>query len=268
MTAAELIPDLGDETYHRLPSLSATGAKILLQDGGPAKYRYWRDNPQPPKDEFDFGTAVHTLTLGTGQPIKPLPFTRWNEKGAAAAKDKARADGYVPLKVADYWTALRAATAIKRHRQAAALLSEGVAEQSIMFDIDGVPCRARPDWMRPGIVGDVKTTIDAAPNEDGFGRQAANYRYAVQEAFYRAAIRSLGLPDPMFVFVCVEKALPNLVSVVKLDREARDYGERQMMRAIEIYRDCTRSGIWPGYDDSIVHEIGMPAWTYYREEIA
>jgi len=260
--------DISNTDYHALPSLSASGAKILLQEGGPAKYRWTMDNPQEPRDEFDFGTAVHTLVLGTGDPIKPLPFKAWNEKGAKAAKDKARAEGYVPLKVADYWTALRAATEVKRHRQAAALFSEGVAEQSISFDIDGVPCRIRPDWMRPGIVGDLKTTVDAAPSVDGFGRQAANYDYAVQEAFYRAGIRSLGFPEPMFVFVCVEKSPPYLVSVVKLDAEARAYGERQMRRAVEIYRDCTESGIWPGYDQSEVHEIALPNWTYYRETVA
>ena len=258
-------PAMSNEAYHQLPSLSASGAKILLQEGGPAKYRWQMDNPQEPRDTFDFGTAVHTLVLGAGDPIKPLPFNAWTEKGAKAAKEKARADGYVPLKVADYWTALRAATEVKRHRQAAALFSEGVAEQTILFEIDGVPCRARPDWMRPGIVGDLKTTVDAAPTMDGFGKQAATYAYAVQEAFYRAAVRSLGEPDPMFVFVCVEKSPPYLVSVVTLDKDARDYGERQMRRALEIYRDCTESGIWPAYDDSTVHEISLPAWTYYRE---
>jgi hypothetical protein len=258
-----VVPDLSNEQYHSLPSLSASGAKILLQEGGPAKYRWAMDNPRPYKDEFDFGTAVHTWTLGTGDPIKPLPFKVWNEKGAKAAKDKARAEGYVPLKVADYWTALRAAAEVKKHRQAVALFSEGVAEQSILFDIDGVPCRARPDWMRPGIVGDLKTTVDAAPDVDGFGKQAANLDYPVQEAFYRAAVRSLGMPDPMFVFVCVEKSPPYLVSVVRLDAEARAYGERQMRRAVEIYRDCTESGIWPGLGNTI-QQLKLPRWATYE----
>ncbi len=55
-----LAPELGR-------SLSASGAKVLLKC--PARFNWERDNPPPPRDVFDLGTAAHTLILGTGQPF-------------------------------------------------------------------------------------------------------------------------------------------------------------------------------------------------------
>jgi hypothetical protein len=56
-----------ENTYHRdRGSLSCSGAKLLLPPSCPAKFRQRMDNPPEPKPHFDFGSVVHTLTLGAG----------------------------------------------------------------------------------------------------------------------------------------------------------------------------------------------------------
>ena len=55
-------------------SLSCTWAKQLAQPGGPAKWKWEREHPQPSKKHFDLGHAAHALVLGVGAPIDEIPF--------------------------------------------------------------------------------------------------------------------------------------------------------------------------------------------------
>ena len=52
-----IITDMPEEEYHRRPELSSTGARLLLES--PAKFAYAQTHPQPHKQAFDVGHAVH-----------------------------------------------------------------------------------------------------------------------------------------------------------------------------------------------------------------
>ena len=109
-----------ENTYHRdRGSLSCSGAKLLLPPSCPAKFRQRMDNPPPPKPHFDFGSIVHTLTLGAGSDYvvlepavhglkkdgtvadSPTATTAWK-----AADAEARALGKIPIHVLDDNTVL------------------------------------------------------------------------------------------------------------------------------------------------------------------
>ena len=100
-----------------------------------------------------------------------------------------------------------------------------------------------------------------------FGRAAAAYGYHMQAAWYLDLWRDLGADVEAFAFIVQEKTPPYLVEVVELDEDALDLGRRRNARALEIYRDCRASGVWPGYSgrDDQSTTVDLPPWAYRDE---
>jgi PDDEXK-like domain of unknown function (DUF3799) len=264
--------------YFADPALSCSGAKLLLPPNCPALFRYRQDHPESAsrKDVFDLGSAAHREVLGAGPDLAVINADSWQTKAAREKRDAARAEGRTPVLAADYERVKAMAEAIRRHPEAGPLLDPdrgGKAEQCLFWtDEDtGVPCRARldllpePDWGRY-IAVDYKTAEHAGL--ESVIKATANYGYYLQDDWYRAGIQALGLDgDPGFVFVFQEKDPPYLINVVQLDADARAAGRVRARQAREIFRDCTESGLWPGYEaenvrlyDDTIATISLPPW--------
>jgi hypothetical protein len=71
--------------------------------------------------------------------------------------------------------------------------------------------------------------------------------------------------EPFFVHIAVEKTAPYLVHVNQLTDRAMAWGDRKVSEALEIFRDCTASGIWPGYPTDEITDIDLPAWVRTEE---
>jgi hypothetical protein len=264
-------PDLDAELYHADPvpggSLSCSGAKKLLPPSCPAIFDYERKNPPASKAVFDEGHAAHQAVLGVGPEIVVIPGDRWDTKEAKAAVAAAREAGQVPVK-ADVKAMVDAMDAqLRAHPIASALLGDGgMAETSIFWrdEASGVMRRCRLDWRpapRSGrtIGVDYKTARSADPEK--FAKAAAEYGYHCQHAWYvdgMSASRLAG-EDATFVFIAQEKTPPFLVSVIELDVTAVRIGRLLNRRAINVYAECDRTGVWPGYTNDVAH-VSLPFW--------
>lgn len=152
------------------------------------------------------------------------------------------------------------------------LLAKGDPEVSAYFrDPDtGAQCRIRPDWVAPagdGVIHlDVKSCIDASPT--GFAKSIANYRYAVQAAFYSDGwTAATGQTVHAFVFAAVEKEYPFAAAAYILDDESIEQGRRAYRRNLATYAECLKSGHWPGYTDSDeIKILEMPPWWKERKD--
>ncbi len=102
-------------------------------------------------------------------------------------------------------------------------------------------------------------TCDHADDEAA-GRAIANYGYHLQGDWYLSILRGLGYcdSDAIFVLVFQERAVPYLVNVVYPDVAAMRIGAILSQRAINLYRECKASGVWPGYES--VHPVSVPAY--------
>ena len=281
MTAVALEPgvyELTDEEYFSpalaSTTLSSTGARELLKPGGPARFRHAIDNGTlEVRREFDLGHAVHTLVLGAGPKPVQISAEEWRSKLVKEVVAEVRAEGKVPLRPSDFASAHDMADAVRAHPIAAKLLRTGRAEQTLIWrdPATGVLCRAKADWLREDGIVDLKTCESAAP--DALSKAAHNYGYAIQAPFYLRGIRSEswrfmsphGPVEPFFVHIAVEKTPPYLVHVNQLTERAMTWGDRQVSQALEIFRDCQESGVWPGYPEDQITDIDLPGWVRTEE---
>lgn len=276
------------EQYLTHPALSASGAKLLLPPSSPAIFRWQADHGRPHKDEFDFGHAAHKEVLGDGAPVEIIDAADWRTKAAREAKEKAYANGRIPLLPADWATVQAMAAALRRHPIAGALFEPGTGrpEQTLIWrdDETGVMRRARLDWLRNTrtaggvlIIPDYKSCDSANP--EAAAKALYNFGYYRQAPWYGDGAEALGLADAAaFVLVMQEKTPPYQVAVYQPDPFAMQAGRRLNRKAIAVYRDCVESGHWPGYavttasgvltSDRDVLPLGLPGWAEYQHNAA
>ena len=247
---------MNETEYRALPALSGTGCKTILKS--PAKYRWEVDNPTPPTPAMLLGTCIHTAVLGEGPAFTIIDGDR-RTKAVREEVAAAEADGLIVLNAKDGATVEAVANAVHDHALAAGILSSGEPEQVIRWDDPetGAACKGRADWMRPGVIVDLKSTVDAS--EGGFVRQAANLYYDVQAEFYREGMERTTGERPDFLVIAVETSPPYLVGVHRLPLEAEERGRRLIRQAIDTYHQCTTTGQWPGYPIDIITGA-WPRW--------
>lgn len=264
--------DMDEALYFSDPvpagSLSSSGAKLLLPPSCPALFRHAADNPPKTKRQFDLGHAAHKYVLGVGADLVSVDAEDWRTKAAKEAAADARAEGKIPLLACEVAQVKAMAAALRRNPLAAALLNpeRGKPEQSIFWHdaTFGIWRRARLDWLpMPGrgrfTVTDYKTSTSANPED--FAKAVHNFRYHLQDRWYRDAVQAVGLAeDPLFTFIVQMKDPPYLVSTVQLDAETQRVGRDLAAQAMATYRDCTEVGYWPDYTGGEIPEIGLPHW--------
>lgn len=246
-------------------SLSVSGAKLILK--APALYRHRLDHPTT-SDAFDFGTAAHALVLGAGASMEPVAADDWRSKTARDERDRIRAEGAVPLLTKDYQRVRDMADALSSHTLAMRLLTGGRPEVSAyaVHEPTGVLRRCRYDYLAARHATDYKTTACAEPG--AFAAACARYGYHQQAAWYLDVADALGQPLDAFAFIAQEKEPPYLVTVVELDDAAIRRGRELNDRALERFRDCTASGIWPGYQAADTYaRIALPRWAFYDDDL-
>lgn len=262
------------DDYHRQPALSSSGARKLLPPSCPALFRHEQLSGQKTRRVFEVGHAAHALVLGTGPELVTVDAPDWRTNKAKAEAAEARERGAVPL-LPDEHAEIRAmADALRAHPVARALLDpdRGRPEVSLFWRdaLAGVERRARLDWLPdPGrgrmIVPDYKSTLSASPAE--LPKSVYKFGYHQQDPWYLDALDGCDVADDAaFVFVFQEKTAPYLVSVIELDVVARNIGREMNRRAIDLYADCLRRGVWPSYSDEI-ELVALPAWVERAHEM-
>ncbi|MER7167260.1 PD-(D/E)XK nuclease-like domain-containing protein [Micromonospora sp. NPDC000207] len=258
--------DMTEDDYHAHPALSSTGARKLLSPSCPALFHHDRENGSEHKREFDLGHAAHMLVLGAGPEIHVVDAGNYQTKAAREDRDAAYTRGEIPLLPAEFDTVQAMAGKLRQHPRAAELFApDGVAEQSL-FWVDaetGVQCRARLDYLTTNRIVDYKTTTSANPGH--IAKAVDNFGYHQQDDWYRTGAIELDLvaPDAAFTFVFQSKTPPYLVTAVELDDTALKIGYERNRLALQIFRDCTETGVWPAYSDGI-EVISLPAYAERR----
>lgn len=271
--------DLPEDAYHRDPvkggSLSYSGAKKLLAEGGPELFAYEREHPPAPSAEMELGSAAHKEVLGVGPELVEIHADNWRKDATKEEAEKARKAGKLPLLSKDMRVVEAMAAKLREHKWASALLDQGGKAEASAFWTDpeyGTWWRCRfdkmpePDPRRVPQLADYKTCASAAPSK--FAKAIADFRYYLQGFVYGSGYTALfggRIAAPAeFNLIAQERTPPYRVAVYRLHPGALRKGRDDAQRAMEIYRDCTEAGVWPGYDPE-PQVIDLPYWAY-RED--
>lgn len=299
ITTAGAYPNMGAEAYHRdprllpAPSLSSSGAKTII---GRSPYHFWFDSPLNPdrpeekeKAHYSVGKAAHDVILLTDRwpnfyyvlpdgynPVATKAQKEWHAEAA-----EARDAGKVILKFDEAETVRSVAAALQRHELAMALLTNGVTEETLVWQdpTTGVWLRARPDFRPNTIlekrsvmaVADLKFVAPTHADPRGFSRAIDNFGYYQSAAFYADGIKAVyGHYPTNWVHVVVEKEPPYSVAIYELPGEDIERGRWLNRRAINTFAKCLESGVWPGFGDpkpdGSVIQVGLPHYARMRIE--
>lgn len=280
ITEPGLYPDIPEREYHMDPvahpwgSLSVSAAKLLVPPLPPAKFDYARKHGRLPSKSQKLGTLAHALTFGQPtEDVEVLDFEAWNAAGCKAAKAEAIGAGRTPVLRKEWDEAAAIAAAVWGNKTAAGLLDGADYEVSGFWaDTEfGIWQRFRMDAYQAGafgypLIGDLKSTADASPEK--FAKSMADFGYVRQHVHYRQGLSALlgcDEDDVDFVIIAVESDEPYLTATYRPDEEDIDRARHQLRAARERFRDCSKSGIWPGYSEEI-ETLELPRYKRQQQE--
>lgn len=262
------IIDVEPDAYHKLPGLSGSRAVAIINDSPyHAKYLIDHGDVKPTK-EMDMGSVVHRMVLGKGKAFACLPFDDWKTKAAKESRDKAREAGIIPLTHVMHSKCEDAATSILAAMRDLGYSMSGQSELAVEWFEGDVQCRCMFDHvnLETGEILEIKTTNDANPAR--VEKRAEDMGYRISAAAYIRALIALR-PELAgritYTFLFVEMDPPYAVYPPDPDHWFLETGERDWLRAVALYRECMRTGRWPGYQD--FRSIGRPQWKLRQEGI-
>ena len=208
-------------------------------------------------DAMLLGSAAHCLILqgdaafnsaymiaeGPVNPKTGTPYGRMTK----AYKDWLAVQPHPVVTPNDYAVIAQTRQAIWRHKDAASILSQGLAERVVDFALEGEPCHARFDWIDPEreILADLKTCADL----DGFTREAINRDYILQLAFYLRAARAAGIAIGHAYLIAAEKKAPYRVAVYEVEKGSLDRADTRIVEGVKDLRAAREAGEWKtGYE--------------------
>lgn len=241
------IYDIPMSQYLALPYLSSGVCHRLLVSS-PCHARFSQDEPNDPSDATDRGEAIHD-GLGRVDRVISLDYPDWRKNEAKAAREEVRAAGKIPLlahKAQMVKDGIEAAQNFIAQTQLAGIFDHGKPERTIIFEWEGVKCKARPDWLSDDVCLHVKTTQGSANPEAWIRNQLVNSGYDVSIAFY-----SLATDGHEHVFLVIEQNPPYGCSLVALTPAMHEIAMAKTLRAIRTWKHCETSGEWPSYPTEI-----------------
>jgi hypothetical protein len=275
---AQILTNIPASRYHAdeladQPTLSSSVAKLLVE-ASPAHARAAHPKLNPnfaatAEDRFDMGTCVHALLLQGEQVFDRLAFSDWRTNAAKEARDEARSHGRIPLlaKDADRVDEMVAAVCEQLAQLEVEPLpfTDGLPEQTLVWEEQGVLCRARLDWLRTDcqVCDDLKTTTRYANPEAWQRGPLYDHGADLQAAMYLRGLRAVAGVDAKWRWVVVETQPPYALSVIAPTAAVLAIGDAKFDMALAKWRRCLETGVWPAYPRTVV-EAELPAWIESR----
>lgn len=281
------ILDLTADDYHAdrvndQPSLSASVASLLVSR---SPKHAWAAHPKLnpaaariDKAIYDIGHVAHSIILEGTDRVQVVDAADWRTKDAKEQRDEARANGRTPLLANQYADVCRMVEAVQaqlaEHDAEPPLFTDGKPEQTLVWDEDGVVCRARCDWLQDdcSAITDLKTTSKSA-HPRAFERNLFTVGCDVQAAFYLRGLAAVTGTQQWakWRWVVVETQAPFALSVIEPAADVLELGNRKVEYALTVWRDCLERDVWPAYSTA-VEWAHAPEWEIARwlerEEIA
>lgn len=283
--------DITAERYHadpaETPSLSSSIAKILCTSSAA---HAWAAHPKLNPDfarteetKFDVGNVAHALLLQGMSVAHVVHRDDWRSNAAKEERDAARENGQVPLLAKQWDEVQRMCNAVATQLGALDIdpvpLTGGKPEQSLIWDEDGVQCRARFDWVHDDLstIDDLKTTNRSAHPQAWSRGPLYSSGNDIQAAFYMRGLETVyGIDRVNWRWIVVETTAPYALSVITPGPDVIALAQEKVTYALRVWRECLESDTWPAYPRTVTR-AELPPWAesqwfagedHYQEEMA
>jgi len=241
--------------------------------------------PQEETTAMKIGSAIHALVLegveGLFRDFAAVPSINKRSKAGRAefVEFQEQHKGKSLITNEESVLIFNIRDSILRHPKAKQILSEGTAEQTIIWKDreTKVLCKGRVDFLPPKekrVAVDIKTTADASLR--AFLNSCTTYGYARQNAFYTDGLNTLeaqpldkdkmifeegeGTVYDGFVFIVVEKKAPFRVELYCLDPDFIARGRKRYKDLLRLHKECKRNEAFPHYNNEGITVLEAPAY--------
>jgi len=240
--------------YNALQALNYSGMKEILRSG--KHYQEYLNRADEPSKALRIGTMVHAAVLQPNvfQKYKPAPDVKRNTtagKEAYALWASMLKDDESVCDADEYELALRVSDKMNDIIERLGIKALETEKTVTATDRD-VLLKSSIDLIADdGYLYDLKTTEDATPQ--GFLRSVKQYKYNLQAVTYLMNFERHFKTRPKgFRFIVVEKDLPTEGAVYELGSGLMADGLAMYEKALKLYSDYDKAGVWPGYSRDII----------------
>ncbi len=241
----------------------------------------WHDSTWNPSREddrseaADIGTLAHSCLLEGGtdnvRVFDPSDFPNKNGKGVAtgwtntairAARDAAIAEGEIPMLRENFdgvQAMVKAAQKFIASSELAGIFDAGEPEATLLFELNGIQCKARPDWLPANrrISLSYKTVGQSAAPAPWI--RTAMPSLSIGTVFSEQAIQiCFDVERHICVHLIQETYAPFACSLVALSPAYRDMATYQLDTAMATWKSCVAKNHFPAYQNRIHYAEPMP----------
>lgn len=243
-----------EKEYREHPAVSRSELFKILDS--PEKFKYLKENPEPPTPALLFGQLFHAMVL--------QPKEVW-EQFLIDSAEKTVVPMDMVEQAAEMCRALREHPIPKVRNYIKQLLS-GEKEKEFFWvdELTGEQCKCRVDCISE--VGELCTIVDvktsAKADTESFIKDAIKYGYDFQSAMYTEGVQKNIGKKCIFVFIVIEKKPPYAVNILQADPILMRRGGDLFREAMGIYHDCQTNDNWYGYlgKYDMINNLALPAW--------
>jgi exodeoxyribonuclease VIII len=244
----ELVHGMDFDDYNAVPA--ERKSTLTEMATSPGAYRQRCDTPFKTTPDMDFGDAVDTLLFEGKDALlerfamRPEGLKLTTKEGRAWKNDHAWKDDGMCKTIVPAHEVYSTALAVLMDPVAAPILDAGEFQVSAFAEVEGLPCKVRPDITSPGILDDLKVT--GTFDLHSWTRIAYRLKYHWQAAMYCDVMTAAsGEVYDRFRFVVAESKPPHHVAVREMPASVIEQGrdEYQMALAkVKYYRELNH---WP-----------------------
>ena len=297
-----VLTKITNEEYHDGPGISSSDIKEVVT-GTLASWRSKKETKSLPTESQLKGSAIHTHILERDQfwlryctedeyPIAPQRTTKEGKEAFLSWQEETGKIGvklesnewkheYVKWKFPEFKKEIitdknlemikSIEKSINAHDELKLILEGGESEVSYYWidEETDILCKARADKLNYDFpcIPDLKSCEDASP--EAFEGSITNYLYYVSAHWYLwGAKKVFGFDFQNFVYVPIEKPLPNQVTMYIADEGSLSLGEGLARAGLLILSDYFKSikentPIWMGYSKE-VKTIGVRPYAFNK----
>lgn len=221
-----------------------------------------------PTQSMEWGTLIHKAILEGESFINDLVVSidfgdqrvKINREKKAAFE--AENSGKIVVQESELFNIQTILQNLEKHNDAMSILKNAKCEMSGVFleSESNIRCKIRPDIYNEKInaLFDVKSSKDI--HIDEFSKSIWNFRYDIQNAFYRLGIDTItNKKIEHSGFLVVESSEPFSIAVYVCDDTILNKGSLDCRRALDLLKKCLDSGNWNSYQES-AQSISLPYW--------